>query len=97
MDFETVYSQGVVAEYWISPGFTYSLDEITGTDERLNDFNAIKSKKVYNSNARMARDIANDYWESGISKPEIVLADLIKIFHPDLMPAHELYYFNHMQ
>jgi len=32
----------------------------------------------------------NDYWETGSLRPDLVLADLIKILHPDLLPEHEL-------
>jgi iron complex transport system substrate-binding protein len=38
----------------------------------------------------------NDYWESGIVHPDVILADLVKILHPDLLPDHELYYYQHI-
>jgi len=36
---------------------------------------------------------ANDYWESGAVNPHLVLADLIRIIHPELLPNHELIYY----
>ena len=30
----------------------------------------------------------NDYWSRSVSRPDLVLADLVKIFHPGLLPAH---------
>ncbi len=33
------------------------------------------------------------FYESGTSHPDVILADLIHIFHPDLLPDHQLYYF----
>jgi iron complex transport system substrate-binding protein len=30
----------------------------------------------------------NDYWTRSITRPDLLLADLVKIFHPDLDPAH---------
>ena len=34
-----------------------------------------------------------DYWEAGISNPDVVLSDLIKIFHPELLPNHQLFFY----
>ena len=62
-------------------------------DERLGDFNALQSGKVFNSINRITRGQANDYWESGIINPHLILADLIAIFHPDLLSDHQLFYY----
>lgn len=29
--------------------------------------------------------------------PDVILADLIRIFHPDLLPNHELYYYQRLK
>jgi iron complex transport system substrate-binding protein len=34
----------------------------------------------------------NDYWESAVVNPDIVLRDLIKIFHPELVEEPFVYY-----
>ncbi|BAL99694.1 MAG: hypothetical protein KatS3mg049_2263 [Caldilinea sp.] len=48
---------------------------------------------MYNNNARLNEYGGNDYWEGGLANPDVVLADLIKIFHPELLPDHELVYY----
>lgn len=93
MDFEAVYAQGVEADYWINTDFASSVQDILDKDERLADFKPIKTRKVFNSNFRMSRGMANDFWESGITSPQLILADLIKIFHPELLPDHQLFYY----
>ena len=93
IDFEAVYAKGISADYWINPGFASSIADIVGSDERLSDFQAVTYGHVYNSNKRVSRDIANDYWESGIVMPDVILADLVSIFHPKLLPDHELFYY----
>ncbi|MYK41684.1 MAG: ABC transporter substrate-binding protein, partial [Gemmatimonadetes bacterium] len=35
----------------------------------------------------------NDYWEAGLVEPHIVLADFIKILHPDHLPEHALKFY----
>ncbi|MCK5102905.1 MAG: ABC transporter substrate-binding protein, partial [Cyclobacteriaceae bacterium] len=93
MDFETVYAKGIEADFWINPDFAKTLQDIIDTDERLIDFKPISTRSVYNSNFRMSRGIANDFWESGIVNPHLILADLIKILHPELLPDHQLFYY----
>ncbi len=93
MDFETVYAKGIEADFWINPDFAKTLQDIIDTDERLIDFKPISTRSVYNSNFRMSRGIANDFWESGIVNPHLILADLIKILHPELLPNHQLFYY----
>ena len=36
---------------------------------------------------------ANDYWSRAVSHPDLVLADLVKIFHPSLVPEHEFQWY----
>jgi iron complex transport system substrate-binding protein len=56
-------------------------------------FRAYQIGAMYNNNARLNEYGGNDYWEGGLANPDVVLADLIKIFHPELLPDHELVYY----
>lgn len=97
LDFEVVYDTALNADFWLNPGTANSIKELMSQDARYFDFKAMKSKKVYNSNARVNANGGNDYWESGVVHPEIVLKDLVKIFHPNLVPDHTLYYYKHLE
>lgn len=52
---------------------------------------------MYNNNARITEAGGNDYYESGAAHPDVILADLIQIFHPGLLPEHKLYYFKQLE
>ena len=97
MDFELVYSNGINADIWINPGAAKSTNNIIETDERLKDFLPVRNNSVFNYTKRVVRGIANDYWESAITQPQMVLADYIKILHPELLPNHELYYYQQLK
>lgn len=97
MDFELVYSNGINADIWINPGTAKSTNNIIETDERLKDFLPVRNNSVFNYTKRVVRGIANDYWESAITQPQLVLADYIKILHPELLPDHELYYYQQLK
>jgi iron complex transport system substrate-binding protein len=97
IDVEIVYARAAQADYWMNPGQWNSLRDGLAVDERFAQFEAFKQGNVYNSNARLNRYGGDDYWESGLANPHIILADLIKIFHPELVPEHELVYYHQLK
>jgi iron complex transport system substrate-binding protein len=93
LDFETVFDQAATADYWINIGFFGGLADLTAADERFSDFAAYQNNGVYNNDARTNDFGGNDFYEGGVANPHLVLADLIKIFHPELLPDHEFVYY----
>ena len=93
LNLEVVLDKAINADFWINTGAANSLNDIEEVDERLLDFEAINTKTVFNNNARQSPLGGNDYWESGIMNPHQILADLIKIFHPGLLPDSSLVYY----
>ncbi len=96
-DFEVVYEYGLKADIWLNPGATQTKEDILAKDARFKDFKAFQTGEIYNNNRRKNEAGGNDFWESGVVHPEILLADLIKIFHPGIVPDHELYYYQKIQ
>ena len=84
-----MYARGLGADVWIHPYGWHTLADGVRADERMADFAAWKSGRVYNNDARINRDGGNDYWETGSLRPDLILADLIEILHPELI-EHEL-------
>ena len=93
LDFESVFDQAADGDYWINLGFVSSLDGLVSADERYADFAAFQNGNVYNYDLRTNEFGSNDFFESAAANPHLVLADLIKIFHPDLVPDHEFVYY----
>lgn len=97
VDFEAVYERAADADYWLpNTGTWHTLADVAAEDPRYEGFAAYENGAIYNNNGRVNEFGGNDYWETGISNPEMVLADLIAIFHPDLLPDHELVFFQHV-
>lgn len=91
MDFESVYSQGANADYWrllVSHTGDYSYEALKQSDARYADFKAFKEKKVVYCNLRQ-----KPFYENTPVEPEVVLADLIKAFHPELLPDYTPVYY----
>lgn len=90
---EAVYNSFHNADIWINCGTANSIADIKANDERLQNFKPYKNGEIYNNNAILNANGGNDYWESGITNPQIILKDMISIFHPSLMPNHKLAYY----
>ena len=85
---EAVLERAGDADIWIHPGTAGSLDELAAVDERYTVFQAFRSGRVFNNDAIIGPGGGNDIHEGGIIRPELVLADLISIIHPELLPDH---------
>jgi iron complex transport system substrate-binding protein len=97
LDIEAVFERAGDADVWINTGMWKSLDEALAEDERFAEFEALRDGRVFNNNARENENGGNAYWESGITHPHVVLADLVKIFHPELVPDHEFVYYRKLE
>jgi iron complex transport system substrate-binding protein len=95
-DLESVYARAANADIWINSGSARSLDDIRRSEARLSKFKPFREERIYNNTARLNPEGGNDFWESGVMKPHLVLADLIRIFHPDLLPGHDLLYYERL-
>ena len=90
IDAEVVFAKGADADFWLNPGQHRSIQTLVAQDERFGEFKSVKTCRVYNNNKKVNEDGGIDYYETGAANPHLVLADLIRIFHPDLLPDHEL-------
>jgi iron complex transport system substrate-binding protein len=93
LSFEAVVVRARDADMWLQPGDWRSLAEGTRQDARFAEFGAFRRGDVYNNNARLRPDGANDFWESGVVRPDRVLADLVSIFHGS---EDSLYYYRRL-
>ncbi len=97
LDFEVIYFKAIQADIWINPGRYRSLETLLSQDERFLGFDAFRKGRVFNNTLRTNESGGNDIWERGIHKPDEVLADLIAIFHPDLLPNHEFIFYEQLK
>jgi iron complex transport system substrate-binding protein len=92
LSFETVLSRGKDADYWIGVGNFKSRAEMKSSEGRYSLFQAFQRSSIYTYDARVGVTGGSEYLELGYSRPDIILKDLIKIAHPELLPGYELYF-----
>ena len=90
---ESVFANASDAEVWMNTGSINEKSDILKIDERFKSFEPFKNGEIYNNNLRINPFGGNDYWEKGLVEPHVVLKDMIKIFHPDILPNHQLVYY----
>jgi|FLOH01.1.fsa_nt_gi iron complex transport system substrate-binding protein len=97
LDTERVFLKAAHANYWINPSHHRSFGALFAADQRFDKFTAAQTGRVYNNSKQTSPRGGNAIWESGIVHPEDVLADLIKIFHPELLPDWEFIYYEQLK
>ncbi|MES2565420.1 MAG: ABC transporter substrate-binding protein [Bacteroidota bacterium] len=97
LSFEMVYTKAKDCDFWINQYNVNTKKELTSYDERYSLFKAFKNGNLYNNNKIQNAHGYSNYWETGITHPDDVLADLIKIFSPELMPEHEFVYYKKIE
>ncbi len=93
MDIEKVFSHAQNAELWINPGACEDLPCLKSIDPRLEKFAAFKTGNIYNSTKTLNAKGANQYWEYGVVRPDLVLQDLVQIMHPEISYEQPLIFF----
>ena len=95
LSFEAVYQRAENADYWLvkynkPQDLTY--DDFGKEYEGYKMFKAYKNRKVIHCNTNRI-----SYYEKGVMEPDVILADLVKILHPELLPNHKQVYFQLMK
>lgn len=98
LSMENVFEVASDADIWLAnTGSWSSAGDILAADERYGSLAAVERGSVYSNNAKVNEWGGNDYWETGVANPDLVLADLIQIFHPELLPEHEMIWFQQLE
>ena len=97
LPFETILDQAQKADFWIAPGDFSSLQEMSIQNPHYQQFAAFQNKKVYSYAKKRGATGGIVYFELAATRPDLVLKDLIKIIHPELMPNHTLFFFESLK
>ncbi|NOX85340.1 MAG: ABC transporter substrate-binding protein [Chlorobi bacterium] len=95
LEYEVVYQKARDADYWriiLSYGEKPSYRALAEENELYRHFKAFKKHQVI-----FCAPEKTAYFENSPLEPQIVLADLIKVFHPELLPDYQPKYFKLMR
>ena len=93
LSFESVFEKGYNAQIWLSPSYYRSLNGLEKASPHYAKFSAFKNKRVYSFANTTGASGGVLYYELGTARPDLVLKDIIKICHPNLLPNYQTYFF----
>ena len=97
LSFEAVYAESLDADIWLLETFGVSTNaDLLALDSRFADFAAFQHGSAWNNNRDENPNGGNNYYEAGVTQPHVVLADLLAIFHPKLLPQRELAFYRRL-
>lgn len=97
LNFETVFAKAKNADIWLSPSNYTSLQSLKNGNLHHTTFKAYQNKNIYSFTKTTGATGGVLYFELGTTRPDLVLKDLIKICHPELLKNYDLYFFKPLE
>ena len=97
LSLESVLEKAEHAEIWIGPSYYTNLVQLKKAHAVYQHFDSFKNKKVYSFTNKVGDTGGLIYFELAPNRPDIVLKDIIKILHPELLPNHKFYFFDQLE
>jgi iron complex transport system substrate-binding protein len=96
LSFESVIDKGQQAEYWIAPGYFSSKDQMLNNNKNYQSFKSFKDGNLFTFSTKKGATGGVIYFELGPTRPDLVLKDIIKITHPELLEDYTPTFFERM-
>ncbi|WP_425635792.1 ABC transporter substrate-binding protein [Algoriphagus yeomjeoni] len=96
LNYEYVLENSLEADFWIGSADFPDLETMGNAEPRYKAFEAFKTGNIFSYTQKRGRAGGLEYFELGYMRPDLILKDLIKILHPDLLPDYELYFYQQL-
>ena len=97
LSLESVLEKGQEADIWVAPSQFVSYSEMEQANNHYLQFKSFQEKKVYTFAVTKGASGGLLYYELAPQRPDLVLKDLVHIFHPKVLPDHTPYFFTPLQ
>ena len=97
LSFEVVLVKAKDAELWLSPSYYSNFEQLKTANSLYTNFEAFKKKNIYTFANTKGETGGVLYYELGATRPDLVLKDLIKIAHPELLDGYKPYFFEKLK
>lgn len=96
LNYEIVLENAQEADFWIGSADFPDLQTMGNSEPRYRAFRAFQAGNVFSYTQKRGREGGLEYFELGYMRPDLILKDLVKILHPDLLPGYELYFYRQL-
>ncbi|NQX82013.1 MAG: ABC transporter substrate-binding protein [Flavobacteriaceae bacterium] len=96
LSFESVFTKAKDSDFWFSPGMFYSKEQLADKNKYYTNLKSYKQNNIYNY---ISREDSGSimFFELASIRPDLVLADIVKITHPDLLSEYENTFFTKLE
>jgi len=97
LSFETVFEKAKSANLWLSPSYYPTKEALKEVNTHYTQFDAFKNNAIYTFSNTTGKTGGVLYYELGLARPDLVLKDIIKISHPELLPYYQPFFFKQLK
>ncbi len=97
LSIEAVLNKAKEADIWIATGFYTSKSELNQSHNLYQHFKPFKNNRLYSYGHLRGKTGGYLYFETAPTRPDLVLKDLIKIAHPELMRHYEFTFYKQLK
>ena len=97
IDIEQAILYATQSDIWLNPSGCNSITELVRLNPKFADTPPITNGKVWNNNARLSPAGGNDFWETGVVEPDVILEDLRHLLHPTADSDYRFIYHHRLQ
>lgn len=97
LSIESVLEKGQDAAVWIAPGQFTSYSKLLESNPVYEQFDAFKSKNAFTFASKKGETGGVLYYELAPNRPDLVLKDLIKALHPELLSDYKPFFFTALE
>jgi cobalamin transport system substrate-binding protein len=96
LSFEVVLDKAQNADIWLSPSYYSTFEQLKAANNLYTNFEAFKNKRIYTFSNTTGSTGGVLYYELGTARPDLVLQDIIKVCHPNLLGDYQPYFFKQL-
>ncbi len=93
LSIESVLDKAADADIWIGPGRFKTYEDMKQASRYYAEFAPYKHKKIYSTANTVGKTGGTMYYELAPTRPDIVLKDIIKAIHPEILPNYQPFFF----
>ena len=96
LNIESVLEKAQQADYWVTLGTETSKEQLSARNVHYKEFEAFQEGNTFIANSTGATG-GLLFYELGPNRPDLILKDLIHIFHPNLLPNHQPIFYHQLK
>lgn len=81
------------SDIWLLQTNDNTLSAVESQNPLFRKVPPLRSGNVWNNSLHTTPGGGNDFWEDGIVEPQYILEDMIRMFHPGLLPDGEFHFY----